>query len=478
MADTPLTRIDTADVLAVDDAVARTTGAAGFGITRDGFVPKPFPRLLAEKLALARSLLGDDLDLTSGSVIRKLLEITALEEMRTWAALATWYDNSFVISAGGPALDSIGLELGLPRPYLDATGRITLTLQPPLPAGTTVLVIPRGARMITAGGHHVATDERAELSAASPKRDVAVVAFYPGPEHNLDPGADPNQAVSDWNRIDVALTELVDAEATAGRPLVQIAHTAPLTGGELRWPDTRYRELLLRAPRSVWTVQAIQAAVGLVPGVRQVQVRDAWGGLDLNQSIFGNFNFVERLFGSERDLGSPYYFTVLVAPTPAAIWDGPDGLRVSVESAIEDLRPIGIFPNLVRAEEVGIGIAADLVVRGLPLPPGSRQSVNASQPAIALKERLLARVRRYVDSLPFGEPVRAAEVVWALMNEPGVVDVKAPTLLRYPPEFDAVDFTQPQDTPTTQPFDCGANVDLAVNQIPVFVDDPSRLRVI
>lgn len=460
------TRIDTADVLAVDDAIARSTGAAGFGITREGFIPKSFPRLLAEKLSLARMLLGDDLDLTSGSVIRKIFEVTALEEMRTWAALATWYDNSFVVSASGAALDALGVELGLPRPYLEATG--TITLQAELPAGVSELVIPRGARLLTDGGHHVATDEQATFSAANPAREVAVVAFYPGPEHNLDPGQ-AGQTISIWNPED---------DVTGDRAAVAITHDRPLTGGQLRWSDARYRELLLRAPRSIWTVEAIQTAVSLVPGVKQAQVRDAWGGLDLNQSIFGNFNFIERLFSSERDLGSPYYFTVLVAPTPGAIWEGPAGLRVAIESAIEDLRPIGIFPNIVQAEEVAVSVAAEFVVRGLPLPTGSRASVNASPPAVALKRRLLGRVRRYIDGVPLGDPVRAAEVSWALMNEPGVVDVRGLTLIRHPPAIAALDLTQPLAGPEEQLFTNGANIDLGVNQIPVFVDDDSRLAVI
>jgi hypothetical protein len=36
--------VDTADVLAIDDAVARSSGSAGFGITTAGFNPKPFGR--------------------------------------------------------------------------------------------------------------------------------------------------------------------------------------------------------------------------------------------------------------------------------------------------------------------------------------------------------------------------------------------------------------------------------------------------
>ena len=471
----PLTSIETADVLAIDAAVARSTGPGAFGITTAGFTPKSFARLLAEKLALARTLLGDDLDLGSGSVLRKLLEISALEDARTWAALAAAYDNSFVVSATGEALGRLGEELGLPRPYLEARGRVKLTLVGTLPSGSPSITIPRGARMISPGGHHAATDETVELSPESLDRDVSVVAFYPGPDHNLDPAV-AAQKLDEWNPGDPTLTDLFEAMESSPGLDVDIDHQLPLTGGERRWPDARYRDLLLRAPRSIWRVDALELAVSLVAGVRQVQVRDAWGGLDLHQSIFGNFNFVERVFGSERDLGSPYYLTVLVAPTRAAIWEGPDGLRASVEAALEDLRPISIFPHVQLAEEVGVGVAADLAVQGLPLPTGSRTTVNASVAATELKERLIQRVYRYVNSLKFGEPVRASEVIWALMSEPGIADVRRLRLLRYPPGFDAVDFGV-SGTTGIQEFDCGANVDLQVNQVPVLVEDPAGLVI-
>jgi hypothetical protein len=476
--DDTATTIDTADVLAVDAAVARSTGAGQFGVVQEGFIPKSFARLLAEKLALARSLLGDELDLGSGSVVRKLLELSALEDARTWAALGTIYDNSFVSSATGEALSRLGDELGLTRPHLEATGSVKLTLGGALPPSTAEVVIPRGARLLTPGGHHAATAERAVLSATTVDATVGVAAFFPGPEHNLDP-ATPAQKLDRLNPLDEKLAELFALMASSNDAFqITVDHTAPLTGGDLFWPDARYRELLLRAPRSSWRSDAIEIAVSLVPGVRQVQVRDAWGGLDIHQSIFGNFNFVERVFGSERDLGSPYYLAVLVAQTPAAIWEGPDGLRTTVESAIEDLRPISIFPRVELAEQIGIGIAVDLTVRGLPLPSGSRATVNASEPATALKQRLLARVRQYVDALGFGDPVRASEVTWALMNEPGVADVRRLRLLRYPAGFDAVDFGATPVAAGPEELDGGANVELQVNQVPVTVEDPAGLVIV
>ena len=77
------TSIPVADVLAIDAQVLATTGTPNFGVTDAGFLAKPFARLLAEKLALARALIGDEVDLTSGSVVRKLLELILLPRDRT-----------------------------------------------------------------------------------------------------------------------------------------------------------------------------------------------------------------------------------------------------------------------------------------------------------------------------------------------------------------------------------------------------------
>jgi hypothetical protein len=102
------TGIDLTDVLAIDETVTRSSGSAGFGVTPAGFLPKPFSRLLAEKIALAQQLIDPAIDLSSGSVVRKLLEVTALEDARTWAALAAEYDDSFVSTARGRALSDLG----------------------------------------------------------------------------------------------------------------------------------------------------------------------------------------------------------------------------------------------------------------------------------------------------------------------------------------------------------------------------------
>jgi hypothetical protein len=471
--------LDPSAVLAVDEAAARSTDAGEYGLTEAGFVPKPFSRLIAEKLALARSLFGADIDLASGSALRKILEVSALEDARTWAALAAMYDNQYVTSARGDALSRLGAELGIPRPALEARGAITLTAH--LPETVEAVALPRGSRLLTPGGHHVALEQPVVLSAASPVREVPVAAFYPGPEHNLDP-ARPAQKITWWNEHDPklgepalgwkgsTLLEIARTQPDGGVPpeaIVSIEHTRPLTGGEQLWPDARYRELVLRAPRSIWTVDAIQVALTQVPGVRQVQVRDRVGGVDATLPLFGSFSFLERLFGAERELASPYFFDVIVAATDAALWDGPDGLGVAIDAAIEDLRPMGILPRVQHADPVYVGIAANLVVRGLPLPRGSGGDViNTSPAAAALKARLLARVQRYIDELGFGEPVRFAEVMWAMMNEPGVADVQDLVLERAP---------LPPDAPAPR---SGENVTIRPTQIATFIDSDAKLTIV
>jgi hypothetical protein len=114
------------------------------------------------------------------------------------------------------------------------------------------------------------------------------------------------------------------------------------------------------------------------------------------------------------------------------------------------------------------------------MPYGSSQTVNSSAAARALRERLYARLRRYVDGLQFGEPVRASEVVWTIMNEPGVADVREMRLRRYPPDLSTMNFDQAVAAGSFQTMGCGENVTLQANQIPVFVDldEPVSLAIV
>lgn len=420
----------------LEELMRTTATGRPYGITPTGFVPPSASRLLDEKLAAARLLFGDDLDLTSGSPNRKWCELMALEEARFWEHLGAYYADTFVPTATGDALSMLGAELGISRPHHRATGQVTVTLEGELPSGFREVDLPRGTRVLTSGGHDYYLDGTVHLDAGTKKQDVAVMAFTPGPGQNLD-ATTVTQVLDRFNELDHRSATVRAIATAAGQDVVKIEHKAATTGGEAYWDDESYRDLLLTYPRNLWTPEAVRVAVALVPGVRQAVVKDLYGGLDINQSIFGNFSFLERLFSEERSLGEPYYFTVLVAPGEGALWEGPGQLRERVRQAIDAVRPVGILPKIEQAALVGVGFSCTLAVEGLPLPGGTPTAVNSSPEAVALKSRILDRVRRYVGALGIGEPVRYSEILWAIMEEPGVVDAKALRLKRYPAEVGA-----------------------------------------
>ncbi|MGG8407768.1 hypothetical protein ACM614_14650 [Streptomyces sp. 12297] len=399
-----------------------------FGITPEGFVPKPLARLLEEKKAAAQVLFGSDVDLTAGSALRKILEIIALEEARSWVHLALAYEDTRVSTATGDALTRLGAELGLPRPHHRAGGQVAFDLVGTLPPEVPALVLPRGTRLLTANRHDYFTDEPATLTNTGRVATVAVRAFEPGPGHDA-----AAKEVGGFNPLDPR-TDLVRKLSAGGPPLVTVTHTTATDGGGTYWSDSRYRELLLAYPRNLWTPEAVRIVVSLVPGVRQALVHDLYGGLDIDKPIFGSFTFLERLFSQERSLGNPHFFTVLVAPEEGALWDGPGQLAERVAAAIDQVRPVGVAPNIDRAGEVSVGFTCKISVEGLPIPAGRPDAV-ASPEAAALKGRILDRVRRRVQALGMGEPVRYSEILWSAMEESGVVDARGLRLRRFPPQL-------------------------------------------
>lgn len=463
------------------EGVARTTAAGQtYGVTAAGFVPKPVARLLEEKLAAARELFGASIDLTSGSALRTILEVVCVEEARTWSHLGRQMADSHCVTARGEALSRLGAELGLTRPFHRATGRVTLTVEDDLPAAVPELVLPRGSRLRAAGGAEVFVDRAVRLSNADRSTEVAVVAFVPGPQGDLDPalnvGGETPGLIDAFSAAD---PRVGTARGLLASGALSIVHAHALGGGSLQWADDAYRDLLLGYPRNLWTPDAVRVAVSLVPGVRQVVVKDLYGGLDINQSIYGNFSFAERLFSEQRSLGSPYYFTVLVASEEAAVWDGPGQLAAAVRAAIDEVRPIGIAPNVEQASQVGVGFSVRLVLDGLPVP--STRSAAASEAPTgltALVGRLEDRLRRYVGHLRIGEPVRFSEVMWALMNEPGVSDARDLRLLRYPPRIADLDLRTSGTALAPTRHACGQDVLLGPSEVAVLVSDPGEIEVV
>ena len=55
-----------------------------YGVTKFGFVIKPFQDILSDKADRAREMFGDDVDLRSTSALRKILDICSAEDQEIW----------------------------------------------------------------------------------------------------------------------------------------------------------------------------------------------------------------------------------------------------------------------------------------------------------------------------------------------------------------------------------------------------------
>jgi hypothetical protein len=244
-----------------------------------------------------------------------------------------------------------------------------------------------------------------------------------------------------------------------GSATITPSNATAFAGGDLMADDETYRAKLLRLPRTLFTVQAVTAAVLNVDGVRDCRVSDPLGGVDVSLSVFADFVFDARRFGQARFLGTPYYFDVLVAPQPGRLWDAVGavpGLHDEVSAAVDAVRPIGIFPNIRLADDVEVGVRATILTQ-----PG--------MDLVATDAALKTAFEQRVSGLGLGGDVLASEVLRDLLNVNGVADVQNLHLRRYPPVFGGIVFGDREAFQSVAiEADLGANLTLAPNEIATF----------
>jgi len=427
-----------------------------YGVTSEGFVIKPFTTILQDKFDRAQSMFGADVDLQSSSALRKLLEITSAEDQELWKGMEQFYYSNFLSTASGGALDLLGDDMGVQRRFLYSQGNATLTLSNQAPGKTYNL--PTGTLLETdAPVQRFRTLALAAVSDQSKKTVVAVEALERGPDGDV--------AAAAINKINV---EYAEHHLDLGAATIAVSNDAPTSGGDFQEDDASYRRMLLGYPRTVWTLDAVRRAVLAVDGVRDCRVFDPLGGLDVSQSIFNVFAFSERRFGTQRLLGSPYYFDILVAIYPGFLWEnqmGIAGLQETITEAISDVRPISIFPNISRANSVIVGLRADIRIK----PGHDGNGIVAS-----IKERLAQRVAAQT----LGSSVLYSEVQCDCMAVSGVVDVQGLHLRRCPPLFSSVTFGNRllfQSEVIEEAV--GENIDLLPNEIPEFQVDSALIAL-
>jgi uncharacterized phage protein gp47/JayE len=426
---------------------------SNFGVTSDGFIIRALTDILQDKASRAQDMFGSDVDLRSTSSIRKLLDITSAEDQEIWKLAESQFYSNFLSTANGQSLDLLGDDLAVPRRFLQATGTVALKLSGGAPG--RVYNFPTGTLVETgAPAVRFRTVELARLSSSQPQQSVSVEAVARGIAGNVAKSSittlNANYAAQNLN---------------LGGATVSVQNDSPTSGGDLSEDDETYRARLLGRPRTLWTLDAVAAVVKDLDGVRDARLFDPSGGVDVSLSKFNLFAFNSRKFGVQRSLGSPYFFDVLVAVEPGYLWE--TGLHPAVDAAIAEVRPIGIFPNIRPANNVFIGVRADV-------------SIKAGHDATAVAASLKGALDQRVNKLGLGGSVLLSEIVHDFMDVAGVVDVQQPHLRRCPSIMGTVTFgSTPRFQAQIIEAEAGENIDLQPDEIATFqVDSPlTDLRI-
>lgn len=431
-----------------------------YGVTPAGFVTKPLGTILEESFAQARQMFGADVDLRSSSPLRKILELCAAEDALLWMRLEDYYYANFIPTANGRQLDRLGYDLGLERRYLYSQGTVKFKLGGE-PKDGCIYVIPLGTVVQTANRIQFRTTERLALTKEVPEGEVPAMAVQRGPGGNVNPN-EINEVNAEYMR------RFFPFPPSAGHVQVTVQNPLAFAGGDLMEDDLTFRRRLMDLPRTIWTAEALRQAALDVDGVRDCIVWDPYGGLDRTKHWYGTFKFKERMLTQERDLCSPYFFDLVVAPHLGVVWEGNGdlpGVREEIEAALRDKRPISIFPNILRACEVEIGVKAQVIVRH-----GFDQN--------AVLAEVKRRVGEYLFHLEMGDDVLASEVLCAMMDVPGVIDVRGLRLLRCPPRYGRVIFCkQLEFQDEAIEASCGDNIVLDTREIAVFKPDSDLIQL-
>lgn len=424
-----------------------------YGVTEDGFVVKGFDAILGDAKDRARQMwatLGLEPDLTSPSPLLKLIEAAALEDAELWKRLEDFYYSAFVSTATGDTLDLLGDDVGLVRRDAFATGQVTLTLTGGL-AGRTY-VVPEGTVLLApAAGRSFATTAAAELTAPAPTVTAGVVAFERGAGGDVPAGA--------ITAIDPAYRAVYLADF--GPAQVTVTNPRELSGGDGREDDDGFRGRQLGISRTLWTAEAVRQAVLDVDGVIDVLLSDPLGGVDVSQSFFDEFAFGERLFSAERRIGEPYTFDIVVAHEFRWPWRTTGvvpGVYERVLDVVDRVRPAGVHPNIVEADHVDVGVRARVVV-------------ERGYDEAALATAIRARLADAFGDLRLGGDVLYSQVVRAIVEVPGVVDVQRLHLRRHPPAFGRITFGEVPHQTTPVDAAVGQNLVMGPSELPVFRTD-------
>lgn len=428
-----------------------------YGVTFDGFNIKTLDVILSEGRDRAQQMFGDSVDLTPTSPLYKILQVASAEDAELWKRMEDLYFGNFVSTAGGDNLSLLGEDIGVTRRHLFSEGNVTFTINNPQPERD--YLIPEGTVVETGAASPVTfyTTEPVILTDAITSSDVSVCAFERGPSGNI--------AANDIVRINPIYAQFY--LSLGGTTTVDVTNATAFTGGLDMESDEVYRNRLLGYPRNMWTVESARRAIMDVDGVVDAELFDPLGGVDVSQSYFNLFNYRERSYSSERRLGEPYFFDVVVAHE--YVWPWHDngtvkGVYERVHAALDLVRPIGIHPNILQADHIDVGVRAKVII-------------EAGHDQAALLASIKEQIASDIAKLKLGGDVLYSELMCAFKQQAAVLDVQNLHLRRCPPTFGRISFGDVPHQNMVVEAAAGENLVMGPREIPVFRLDSNLITI-
>jgi uncharacterized phage protein gp47/JayE len=312
-------------------------------------------------------------DTSVGSVSRTIVESVSREIAGLYEQMEVVYENGFIDTARGRALDLVTGILGLDRKSAQfATGSVTFSRR----IGGENVTIMRGTRVATQGDGDTKpklyeTTGTVEIGAGELEVEVPVKAVVPGV-----------QGMTDFETITELEMPVVGIENVINRK--------PTTIGTERESDDEFRERIKAfvRSRSTATSEAIRAVVLNIPGVRNVTVTEA------PNEIAGEVDVIVDGLDLETE-------------------DAQDHLLV--RSVIDNVRPAGIQVNIRSTEIVRLEIRIYVRLAGDSAENKLGKGIN---------NKIRDIIGDYVNTLAIGEGLVRNKLISELfkIHEVGYVD--------------------------------------------------------
>jgi len=333
-----------------------------YGIINEGFITKTYDIILSEMISKAQEFFGPEIDLRSTSSLYKFLQIIAYQITVQWESMERYWSATFLKTATGLSLDYHGDDFDLLRKTADySQGIVTFTTD-----GTIPLTIPEGTTIQTETNYIFETNNDLTILSGS-TGSIAITAQESGSLYN------------------VGSNEITVISPTIAHVL-SVTNDSPTTGALDLESDEEFRSRLSNLSRTNWTTDSIKSAIEEISGVREVQIYE---------------NYPEN-----------HQFTVFIAPILAGTLSSGSAYYDQsffdiIEQAIEEKRPICVYPVIEEANQISIDISAEI-------------ELDASYDFDTIYDNIEERITSYITALRIGENVLYHEIVWAIMEEPGV----------------------------------------------------------